>query len=145
MPVRDLILAYLPHLNALLNLSAATLLGFGYYYILRKRIRAHRLCMNTALILSAAFLASYLVYHFYVGKVPFSGTGMIRLVYFGLLASHVILAIVNLPMVAMVVVVVHNGRIDQHIRLARWTLIIWAYVSVSGLIIYSMVFHIYSG
>ncbi len=140
----DLIISYLPHLNALLNVSAAILLGIGYYFIRKQSYAAHKICMALALMVSTLFLISYMIYHLRIGRTPFVGVGMVRPVYFSILASHVILAIVNLPLVVAVARYGIRGEIQHHLQLARLTLAMWAYVSLTGLIIYLMVFHIYS-
>lgn len=139
------IVSYLPHLNALLNTLSAIMLGIGYYFIRKRKYIAHKNCMIAALLLSATFLVSYIVYHLEVGKTPFLGTGIVRPVYFTILATHVILAIVNLGLVSTVTFYGFRKTIGEHLTLARWTLISWAYVSLTGLVIYLMVFHIYTG
>jgi len=139
------IVSYLPHLNALLNTLSATMIGIGYYFIRNRKYIAHKNCMIAALVISAAFLISYTIYHLQVGKTPFLGTGIVRPVYFTILATHVILAIVSLVLVSTVTIYGFRKTIGEHLRLARWTLIIWAYVSLTGLVIYLMVFHIYTG
>ena len=92
----------LPTLNAVLNFTAAVLLGFGFYFIKQKRIQAHKRCMTAAMLVSVAFLTSYVIYHYHAGSVPFTGQGWIRPVYFFILITHVILAIVIVPMVLSV-------------------------------------------
>ncbi|MCP4010724.1 MAG: DUF420 domain-containing protein [Proteobacteria bacterium] len=137
--------SYLPHLNAILNTLSATMLGSGYYFIRKRKLIAHKNCMIAALLFSAAFLVSYTLYHLQVGKTPFLGTGIVRPVYFTILSTHVVLAITNLVLVSTVTIYAARKKIGEHLSLARWTLIIWAYVSLTGLIIYFMVFHIYTG
>ena len=139
------IVSYLPHLNALLNTLSATMLGSGYYFIRKRKYIAHKNCMIAAILLSAAFLVSYVFYHLEVGKTPFLGTGIVRPVYFTILATHVIFAIINLVLVSIVTIYAFRGIIGEHLSLARWTLVIWVYVSLTGLLIYLMVFHIYTG
>lgn len=137
----------LPSINASLNATAAFLLGFGYVAIRRKRVERHKRCMVGAVVVSALFLACYVMYHFLKhqatgqGHTSFQGTGIIRPIYFVLLISHVILAIVNLPMVLITLYFAGKGRFDTHRRVARWTWPIWMYVSVSGVIVYLMLYH----
>lgn len=131
----------LAHVNAVLNSIATVFLVAGYLMIRSGRKVAHGVCMGCALAASAAFLTSYLIYHYHVGHVPFESQGLVRTVYFTLLISHIILAVVNLPMIIMTVVPVIRKRFDKHRRIARWTLPIWLYVSVTGVIIYLMLYH----
>lgn len=143
MLTHDFIVSTLPHLNASLNASAATMLASGYYFIRNKNVRAHKLCMLSALLLSTFFLISYIIYHLEIGRTPFAGTGITRPIYFSILASHVILVLLNIPLVAAVVTYALKGNFARHRRIARWALPIWLYVSISGLVIYFMVFHLY--
>jgi len=140
----DDIIPYLPHFQAILNTTAALFLGAGYYFIRSQNRNAHRLCMITALVISSVFMVSYLTYHAKVGYMPFAGQGMIRPFYFSMLASHVILAAVIVPMVLLTVVYALKGNFNKHPRIARWTLPLWFYVSVSGVLIYVLGFHIYT-
>jgi putative membrane protein len=133
----------IPPFLALLNTTAASLVSLGYFFIRRKNILAHRACMVTALGVSTVFMVFYLYYHAKVGNIPFAGIGAIRPVYFSLLASHVILAAVLFPLVLFTAWLALRGHTARHRRLARWTLPIWLYVSVTGVIIYLMAFHIY--
>lgn len=128
----------LPALNALLNSIATILLVAGWICIKTGRRDAHIGFMVSALAVSAAFLTSYLIYHYHVGSVPFQGTGGIRYVYFTILITHIILAIVNLPMIILTVIPAFRKRFDKHQRIARWTLPVWLYVSVTGVIVYLM-------
>ncbi len=130
----------LPALNATLNALAATCLLAGYVLIRRGHREAHRNAMVTALAFSAAFLVSYLVYHYHVGSRPFTGQGAIRAVYFAILITHVILAIVIVPMVLVTVSRALTAKFDQHRRIARWTWPLWMYVSVTGVIVYLMLY-----
>lgn len=139
----DTIVPYLPHLQACLNATAAVLLLAGYHFIKVKNLSAHKKCMTATLITSGTFMASYLTYHFNAGFHPFTGEGMIRYFYFSILASHVILAICLIPMVIITATFALQGNIKKHPRIARWTLPIWLYVSVTGVIIYLFAFHIY--
>ncbi len=130
----------LPHLNAALNATAAVLLTRGWLLIKARRIQAHRRCMLSAFAASALFLASYVTYHAQVGSKPFAGTGIVRGVYFSILIPHVVLAAVILP---LAIVTLRRGlrRDDaRHRRLARWTLPIWMFVSVTGVAVYVMLY-----
>jgi uncharacterized membrane protein YozB (DUF420 family) len=126
----------LPALNASLNAASAVLLSFGYVCIRRRRIAAHRVCMLLALLTSALFLASYLTYHYHAGSIPFRGTGWTRPAYFTLLISHTILAAAVVPLALVTVTRAARRRFDRHVAIARYTLPIWMYVSVTGVIIY---------
>ena len=139
----DDIVPYLPHFQALLNTAATLLLVTGYYYIRHANPRLHRNCMVTALLISSLFMVSYLTYHARVGYMPFAGQGIVRPFYFTLLASHVILAAVIVPLVLSTAFFALRGNFDRHPRIARWTLPLWLYVSVSGVAIYLLGFHIY--
>jgi uncharacterized membrane protein YozB (DUF420 family) len=130
----------LPALNAVLNATSAALLATGYVLIRRGRREAHRRAMLAALACSGLFLTSYLVYHFHVGSVRFQGRGPIRTVYFTILLTHTVLAAVIVPLVLMTVVPALRGRFDRHRRWARVTLPLWAYVSVTGVVIYWMLY-----
>ena len=130
----------LPTLNAGLNATSALLLATGYAFIRARRVQAHRACMVAALASSALFLTSYLVYHFQVGSVRFTGRGLVRTLYFTILVSHTILAIAIVPLVAITVVRALRQRFDAHRRIARITLPLWAYVSVTGVVIYWMLY-----
>ena len=130
----------LPEVNATLNAIAALLLTIGYIYIRRGHTQAHRLCMLAAFATSALFLASYLVYHFNVGSVAFTGQGTIRTVYFTILFSHIILAIAILPMAIVTLLRALRGQFESHRRLAKWTLPLWLYVSVTGVVVYWMLY-----
>ena len=140
----DDIIPYLPHFQALLNTAATLLLATGYYFIRNAKPGLHRGCMATALLISSLFMVSYLTYHARVGYMPFTGQGIIRPFYFTLLASHVILAAVIVPLVLTTVFFAITGNFDKHPRIARWTLPLWLYVSVSGVVIYILGFHIYT-
>ena len=132
--------ADLPTLNAILNATSAVLITAGFYFIKNRRIEAHRRCMVAALLVSAAFLTSYVIYHLNVGSVPFQGQGWIRPVYFSILITHIILAAVILPMVLRTAYLALRGRFDKHVRIARWTLPLWLYVSVTGVLVYLMLY-----
>jgi putative membrane protein len=133
----------LPLINAVLNGTSATLLCSGYYFIRNKNVALHRRCMLLALVSSTLFLVSYLTYHigFHVGSVHYQGTGWTRPVYFTILLTHTILAVVILPMVLITVTRALKGRIEKHRQIAHWTLPLWLYVSVTGVVIYWMLYH----
>jgi putative membrane protein len=128
----------------MLNTCAALLLATGYYYIKNNNRKTHQKCMIAALAISTVFMISYLTYHAEVGYTPFTGQGIIRPFYFTLLASHVILAAVIVPMVLATAYFAITGNFNKHPRIARWTLPLWFYVSVSGVIIYVLGFHVYT-
>ncbi len=132
----------LPSVNALLNGTAAVLLVWGYTLIRRKRIAAHRRVMLTAFVVSCLFLVCYLVYHAQVGSVRFQKTGAIRTVYLSILATHTVLA-AAVPVLAIITLRrALAARFDKHRRIARWTLPIWLYVSVTGVVVYVMLYHL---
>jgi putative membrane protein len=130
----------LPALNALLNGLSAALLVAGYVFIRRRRIGAHLTAMLGAFGVSASFLMSYVIYHYYAGSRPFTGQGWVRVVYFGLLLTHIVLAAVIVPLALTTIYRALSGRFERHRRLARWTLPIWLYVSVTGVVIYWMLY-----
>ena len=137
MTVRDL-----PTLNAALNATCAVLLLLGYVLIRRGRREAHRRAMLAAVSCSALFLVSYLAYHAQVGSVRFQGQGAIRTVYFTILLTHTVLAAAIVPLVLITLVRALQQRFDRHRRLARVTLPLWAYVSVTGVVIYVMLYRL---
>lgn len=134
----------LPLLNALLNSLSAILLCSGYIAIRRRCVSLHKTCMLTACCTSALFLVSYLTYHYHVGSKPFTGQGGIRLVYFTILISHTILAAVIVPLVLLTLTRAWKAQWLRHRRLARWTLPLWLYVSVTGVVIYLMLYQFYA-
>ena len=134
----------LPTLNAALNSTSAVLLLLGYRFIRRREIGAHRACMLAAFGVSIVFLISYLTYHAQVGSVPFPGTGLIRGVYFTILITHTILAALVPPLAIVTLVRALREQFDRHRRLARWTFPIWLYVSVTGVFVYVMLYHLSS-
>ena len=137
--------ASLPGVNALLNGTSACLLVLGYAFIRRGNIPAHKACMVAAVVCSALFLASYLVYHAHAGSVRFQGTGTVRTVYFAVLLSHTVLAAAVPFLAAVTLVRALRGRFEAHARIARVTLPIWLYVSVTGVMIYLMLYRLYPG
>lgn len=134
--------ADLPGVNAALNAVAATLLSAGYVLIRTGRVAQHRACMLAAFGASTLFLASYVVYHLEVGSVPFTREGPIRVVYFAVLISHVVLAALIPPLAIVTLLRALRGRFAAHAALARWTLPIWLYVSVTGVAVYWMLYRL---
>ena len=132
----------LPALNASLNLISAILLGIGYYFIRRRNIPAHRACMIASLISSTAFLTFYVIYHYHVGSVPFTKQGWIRPVYFLILIPHVLLAIVVLPFILRTAYLGLTSNFSKHVRVARWTFPVWMYVSITGVLVYLMLYRL---
>jgi putative membrane protein len=132
----------LPALNATLNATSTALLITGYVLIRNGRRQAHRNVMIAALITSALFLTSYLIYHAQVGSVPFKGTGLIRTLYFAVLIPHVILAAAIVPPILITASRGLSAKYDKHKRIARWTLPLWLYVSVTGVIVYLMLYRL---
>ena len=132
----------LPAVNATLNGIAAVFLAVGWAFIRRGDRSRHRACMIVAFAMSTLFLASYLVYHANVGSVPFRGQGSIRTLYFVILITHIILAAIILPLALVTLSRALSRRFDKHRQIARWTLPIWLYVSVTGVIIYVMLYRL---
>jgi len=132
----------LPGVNAILNATSAVLLVIGYLCIRRQLVAAHRACMVTAFGVSTLFLICYLTYHYYYGSTRFSGRGWLRPVYFSILISHIALAATIIPLALVTLYRAIKGRFEQHRRVARWTLPIWLYVSVTGVIVYWMLYHL---
>jgi putative membrane protein len=130
----------LPAVNATLNGISTLLLVGGYTMIRRRRIGAHRAFMIAAWIVSVMFLASYTVYHAFVGSRPYTGGGLLRVVYFAVLISHVVLAASVLPLAITTLARALGKKFDAHARIARWTLPIWLYVSVTGVVVYVMLY-----
>ena len=132
-----------PTLNAALNATCAVLLVVAYRAIRRLDVARHRRWMLAAAAVSALFLASYLVYHARVGSVRFLGTGAARTVYFTVLLSHTFLAVAVLPLVLRTLYLGLKRRDDPHRRIAKWTFPIWLYVSLTGVVVYVMLYHLY--
>ena len=130
----------LPALNATLNGSSALFVLLGFAFIRAGRIAAHRACMLLAVLASVLFLSSYLVYHAQVGSVPYQGRGFIRVAYFAILLSHTVLATAVVPLVGITLGRALRGRFERHAAIARITLPIWLYVSVTGVIVYLMLY-----
>jgi putative membrane protein len=133
----------LPTLNAILNSISAILLAIGFLFIRNKNIKAHRACMIAAFATSTLFLISYLIYHYNHGATSFSGQGIARLIYFTVLITHTILAAAIVPLVFITFSRAIRKRFDKHRKIARWTLPLWLYVSVTGVFVYLMLYHIY--
>ena len=136
-------IAYLPHLNACLNATSAILLFSGWRFIKAHNVAAHRACQISALIVSLLFLASYLTYHYSHGTTRFQGMGLARPIYFTILTSHTILAIVIVPLVALTFYRAFRADFVRHRHIARITLPLWLYVSITGVIVYLMLYQIY--
>ena len=133
----------LPHLNATLNASSFVLLSSGYYFIRQKRVVAHRNCQIAALTASVLFLVSYIVYHAHHGTTRFTGQGIARPIYFTILTTHTFLAAVIVPFVIITVRRAKRGDFLRHKAIARWTLPMWLYVSITGVVVYLMLYHLY--
>ncbi len=136
-------IAGLPAVNAFLNGTSAILLTTGYLFIRRKKVTSHKICMVTAFGISCLFLLTYLIHHYQAGSIPFSGQGWIRPVYFTLLISHIILAALVVPLALTTVYRGLSGQFDKHVKIARRTLPIWLYVSVTGVLVYLMLYQFY--
>jgi uncharacterized membrane protein YozB (DUF420 family) len=133
----------LPAVNAVLNASSAVLLVAGYLAIRQRAVRLHKTCMLSALAVSAVFLGCYLYYHFVVREgfsTPFTGTGWIRFTYFAILLTHTILAVTVAPLALTTAYFGLRNRLLRHVKLARWTLPIWLYVSITGVVVYWMLY-----
>jgi uncharacterized membrane protein YozB (DUF420 family) len=139
--------SFLPTFNAILNATSGILIVIGFLFIRRKRIAAHRACMIAAVICSSLFLISYLVYHvgFGAGVTRFTGTGWVRPAYYTILISHTILAVTIVPFIIVTLRRALRGEFVRHRRIARWTFPMWLYVSVTGVIVYLMLYHVYPG
>ena len=136
-------ISYLPHVNAFLNGTSAVLLFTGYSFIRARNVIAHRACQIAALIVSSLFLVSYLFYHYHHGTTRFLGVGFVRPVYFTILTTHTILAVVIVPLIFLTFYRALRGDFIRHRRIARITLPLWLYVSVTGVIVYLMLYHFY--
>jgi len=133
-------IADFPALNAGLNTLSTIFIAAGWWFISREQKRRHITCMVAALVTSSAFLTCYLIYHFNVGSVRFTEQGWSRAVYFPLLISHLILAIVVVPMIVMTVVPALRSRFDRHRKFGKWTMPVWLYVSITGVLVYLMLY-----
>jgi uncharacterized membrane protein YozB (DUF420 family) len=136
-------LSALPTVNAALNATSAVLLVTGYVFIRRKKVSAHKACMVGAFLVSTLFLGSYLYYHYHHGATPFPGTGWVRIVYFSILIPHTTLAAAIVPLALTTLYRAWREQFERHKRIARWTLPTWLFVSVTGVVIYLMLYHLY--
>jgi putative membrane protein len=134
------VIEHLPALNATLNGTAAVLLATGWVFVRAGRIDAHRRCMIAAFVASSLFLTSYVVYHLNAGVKRYPGHGVLRAIYLSILIPHVILAAVVLPLAIITLTLALRRRFDRHPRVARWTLPIWLFVSVTGVVVYMMLY-----
>jgi uncharacterized membrane protein YozB (DUF420 family) len=134
----------LPAVNALLNATSAVLIAIGITLVRRGHPHAHKRVMLAAVVTSALFLISYLTYHAHVGNVRFTGQGWPRPVYFAILISHTILAAAVVPLVIVTLARALRGGFDRHRKAARWTYPVWIYVSVTGVVIYLMLYHLFT-
>ncbi|NIO08682.1 MAG: DUF420 domain-containing protein [Deltaproteobacteria bacterium] len=135
-------LSHLPDINAGLNSLSTLCLICGYFAIRRGRTSTHRVFMLSACVASTLFLISYLIYHYYVGSVAFQGEGWIRPVYFSVLITHAVLAAAIVPLVLITLTKALRGSFQSHRRIARWTFPIWLYVSVTGVVVYWMLYRL---
>jgi len=135
--------ADLPGVNAALNTTSAVLVIAGYVAIRAGRIGVHKSCMLAAVGVSTAFLVSYLYYHYHHGATSFSGPSGVRPIYYTILLSHTLLAVVAAPLVLITAYLGLRDRLQKHVRIARWTLPIWLYVSITGVVVYYMLYHLY--
>jgi uncharacterized membrane protein YozB (DUF420 family) len=137
-------LSSIPPIDAALNGAAAVLLLLGFTFITHGKILAHKICMLSAFSCSAAFFALYLYFHYHAGIIRFGGQGWIRPVYFTILISHTILAVLSLPLILITLTLALRSRFAKHRRIARWTFPIWLYVSLTGVIVYWLLFIAYT-
>jgi putative membrane protein len=135
--------SHLPAIEAALNASTVVLLSYGYVMIRRKRIFAHKCCMLSAFSASIAFLTLYLWFHAHYGDIHFGGRGAVRAFYLSLLATHVVLAAAILPLALFTLSLALRSLFLRHKRIAHWTLPIWLYVSITGVVVYFMLYHLY--
>ncbi|HKO61778.1 MAG TPA: DUF420 domain-containing protein [Pyrinomonadaceae bacterium] len=136
-------ISYLPHVNAFLNSTSTVFLIIGFVMIRKGRIRTHLKFQLAAVVTSTLFLISYLTYHYYHGDTRFLGQGIVRPFYFTILITHVVLAMIIVPLVLFTLFRAWRSDFVKHKKIARWTLPIWLYVSVTGVIVYVMLYHIY--
>jgi len=134
---------YLSTVDAALNAASAVFLTLGFFFIRQRNIRAHKACMLSAFATSTIFLVCYLTYHYFHGTTHFLGQGAVRSFYFALLGSHTVLAAVIVPLALTTLYRALRQRFPQHKRIARWTLPLWLYVSVTGVVVYFMLYHLY--
>lgn len=132
---------FLPSVNAALNGMSAILLATGYQQIRQGRVAAHRACMLAAFATSTVFLASYLLLRYVAGMTRYTGEGWLRVIYFLVLGSHTVLAALMVPLAVFTLALAVRGRLSVHKRIARWTLPVWLYVSITGVVVYVMLYH----
>ncbi len=132
----------LPSLNAVLNSTSAILLITGWFLIRNRKITLHRICMVSAFLTSTLFLISYLYYHYHHGSTRFQGTGILRTIYLSILGTHTVLAVVILPLIMLTFARALRNDLTGHRRIARWTLPLWLYVSVTGVVVYLMLYQL---
>jgi len=142
--MRMLALSSLPAVNASLNAACTFFIVLGYVMIRRRRILIHRICMLTAFVCSVAFLVFYVYFHIHAGIIRFGGQGWIRPVYFTLLVSHTVLAVATLPLVLVALSLALSNKFTSHRRIAQWALPVWLYVSVTGVVIYWLLYIAYT-
>jgi len=136
------IVEFLPTVNATLNGISGILLTVGYVFIRRGKVTYHKRTMISAFVVSALFLTTYLIYHYLSGSTPYIGQGWDRTFYFVILISHIILAAAIVPLVLITLFRAWKQRFLKHKAIARWTLPIWLYVSVTGVLVYFMLYHL---
>ena len=130
---------FIPMMNACINSSVSVLLLIGYYFIRQHKIAQHKLCMLSAVVMSAIFLILYVIYHYSVQETRFGGTGFIKVIYLFILLTHIVLAVVIVPLVLFTVFRALTGDFQRHKKVARWTFPLWLYVSVTGVLVYLMI------
>lgn len=135
----NLDLRMLPLFHAILNGSVAVLLSLSYWFIKQKNVNAHKTCNIIALILSALFLVSYITYHSLTEPTRYGGTGTLKYIYYFILLTHIVLAALILPLILFTFLRAFAGKFDQHRRLARWTMPLWLYVSITGVLVYLLI------
>jgi uncharacterized membrane protein YozB (DUF420 family) len=135
-------ISYFPAIDAALNATSALLLSIGYVFVRRGNVRAHKACMLSAVITSTLFLVCYLWYHAHHGVTRFPGRGSVRALYFTLLTSHTVLAVIIVPLVGVTLYRAWREMFDRHRHIARWTLPLWIYVSVTGVVVYWMLYQL---
>jgi putative membrane protein len=133
----------IPAINAILNATSGVLIVLGYIFVRRRQFNAHRACMVAALGTSTLFLISYLIYHYQHGSTKFTGQGWVRPLYFFILLTHTVLATAIVPLVIKTVYHAGQEQFARHMKIARWTFPIWLYVSITGVIVYLMLYQIY--
>lgn len=141
-PATHVDVSILPTVNAALNATSAVLLVSGFLFIRRRNVRGHLTCMTSAVVVSTLFLVSYVTYHYHAGSRPFTGQGWIRPVYFVLLLTHVVLAAVIVPLALTTLYRALRADFSRHARIARWTLPVWLYVSLTGVAVYVLLYRL---